>query len=111
MDRLDRYRQAVTELIERYASYKPAYGDVRSEAIIDRERDHYEVVHVGWQGETRVHGSVIHIDIRDGKVWIEHNGTDRKIGEELVEAGVPKQDVVIGFLQPEARRLTGYAAG
>jgi len=69
------------------------------------------VVPVGWHGRTRVHGSVIHIDVRDGKAWIEHNGTDRKIGEELVEAGVPKQDVVISFLHPEVRPLTGYAAG
>jgi hypothetical protein len=89
MDQLDRYRAIVRRLIEEYASYKPAYGDIRTEAVVDREHDHYEVMQVGWDGDRRVHGSVIHIDIRDGKVWIEYNGTDARLGEELVAAGVP----------------------
>lgn len=46
------------------------------EAVLDCEHDHYEMIQVGWHGSRRVHGSIIHIDIRDGKVWIEHNGTD-----------------------------------
>src|SRR3954452_2641256 len=111
MDRVEKYRQCVRQLVERYAGYKPSYGDVRAEAIIDAERDHYEVVHVGWEGRKRVHGSVIHIDVRDGKVWIEYNGTDRRIAEELVETGIPKQDVVLGFYPPEKRPLSGYGVG
>ena len=65
MEPLDRYREIVRRLIEEYASYKPAYGDVRTEAVVDRDRDHYEVVQVGWDAGRRVHGSIIHIDIRD----------------------------------------------
>ena len=68
MDRLDRYRQIVRRVIEEYASYKPSNGQIDTEAIADPEHDHYEVMHVGWDGERRVHGSVIHIDIIDGKV-------------------------------------------
>ena len=55
MDQLDRYRAIVRRLIEEYASYKPAYGDIRTEAVVDRERDHYEVIQVGWDGGRRVH--------------------------------------------------------
>ena len=39
MDQLDQYRQIVRRLIEEYASYKPAYGDIRTEAVVDREHD------------------------------------------------------------------------
>jgi hypothetical protein len=28
-------------------------------------------------------------------VWIEHNGTDARLGEELVAAGIPRNDIVI----------------
>jgi len=35
MDKLDNYRVIVGRLIEEYASYKPAYGDIRTEAIVD----------------------------------------------------------------------------
>ena len=71
MDQLERYRAIVRRLIEEYASYKPAYGDIRTEAVVDRERDHYEVIQVGWNGDRRVHGSIIHIDIRDGKAILD----------------------------------------
>lgn len=108
MDQLDRYREIVRRLIEEYASYRPAYGDIRTEAVVDREHDHYEVMQVGWNDGQRVHGSIIHIDIRDGKVWIEYNGTDARIAEELVAAGIPRADIVLGFQPAELRSLTSY---
>ncbi|HEX5268861.1 MAG TPA: XisI protein [Gemmataceae bacterium] len=111
MDQLDRYRGIVRRLIEEYAGYKPSYGDVRTEAVIDAEREHYEVIQVGWSGGRRVHGSIIHIDIRDGKVWIEHNGTDARLGEELVAAGIPRTDIVLGFQPADLRPLTSYGVG
>ena len=96
---------------EEYARYAPAYGDIRTEAVVDREHDHYEVMQVGWHDGRRVHGSVIHIDIRDGKVWIEYNGTDARIDEELAAAGIPRHDIVLGFQPPERRALTGFGVG
>jgi hypothetical protein len=48
MDHLDCYRRIVIRRIEEDASNKPAYGDIRTEAVVDRERDHYEVIQVGW---------------------------------------------------------------
>lgn len=111
MDHLDCYRAIVHRLIEEYASYKPAYGDIRTEAVVDREHDHYEVMQVGWDAGRRVHGSIIHIDIRDGKVWIEHNGTDARLGEELVAAGILRSDIVLGFQPPDLRPLTSYGVG
>ena len=111
MDQLDRYRAIVRRLIEEYAGYQPAYGDIRTEAVVDREHDHYEVMQVGWNEGRRVHGSIIHIDIRDGEVWIEHNGTDARLGEELVAAGVARDDIVLGFQPVELRPLTRYGVG
>jgi hypothetical protein len=111
MGQLERYRAIVRRLIEDYASYQPAYGDIRTEAVVDSEHDHYEVMQVGWDGQRRVHGSVIHIAIRDGKVWLEYNGTNARIGEEMVAAGIPRQDVVLGFQPAERRPLTGFGVG
>lgn len=111
MDKLKRYRKIVHRLIREYAGYKPAHGQIEMEAIIDRDQDHYEVVHVGWDGERRVHGAIIHIDIRGGKVWIQHNGTDRLIADELVEAGIPSEDIVLAFHPAELRHHTGFGVG
>lgn len=109
--RLERYREIVTRLIEEYASYKPSHGDIETEAILDPRRDHYEVMHVGWDGTRRVHGSVVHIDIRDGKVWVQHDGTNRPVAEELVAAGIPREQIVLGFHPADVRRYTDFAVG
>jgi hypothetical protein len=109
MDKVDRYRDIVRRLINEYAGYKVSHGEIHTEAICDPERDHYEVIHVGWDGSRRVHGSVIHIDLRGGKVWLQHDGTDRAIAEELVAAGIPKEDIVLAFHPARLRQHTGYA--
>src|SRR6202035_3331512 len=106
MDRLERYRQIVRRVIEEYASYKPSNGQIDTEAIVDQDKDHYEVMHVGWDKHCRVHGSVIHIDIIDGKVWIQYDGTDRPVAEELLTAGIPREDIVLGFYPANVRQHT-----
>jgi hypothetical protein len=73
--------------------------------------DHYEVMHVGWDRRRRVHGSVVHIDIHDGKIWIQYDGTNRPVADELLAAGVPKEDIVLGFHPEDVRVHTGFAVG
>jgi XisI protein len=109
MDRVERYREIVRRLIEEYASYKPSHGRIETEAIVDREHDHYEVMHVGWDGVRRVHGSVVHIDIIGGKVWVQYDGTTRPVAEELVAAGIPREEIVLGFHPEDVRHHTGFA--
>jgi hypothetical protein len=111
MDRTERYRVIVRRVIEEYARYRPSHGQIEPEIVIDPERDHYELMHVGWDGPRRVHGSVIHLDIRDGKVWIQYDGTSRPVAEALVEAGIPREHIVLGFHPPEVRHHTSFAVG
>lgn len=111
MDRVEEYRGIVRRLIEEYARYKPSHGQIETEAIVDPDRDHYEVMHVGWDGARRVHGSVVHIDIIDGKVWVQYDGTSQPIAEELIAAGIPRDDIVLGFHPAELRSLTNFAVG
>jgi hypothetical protein len=111
MDRTDQYRQIVRRVIADYAEWKPSYGEIEAEAIVDRDRDHYEVMLVGWNDQRRVHGSVVHIDIKNGKVWIQHDGTDRPVADELIAAGIPQEDIVLGFHPADVRQFTGFAVG
>lgn len=109
MDTLSEYRRIIRELILEYAQHEPSVGEIRTEVIFDEANGHYELLHTGWVGVERVHGSVLHIDIRDGKVWIEHNGTEDPIASRLVEAGIPRDRIVLGFKLPEVRPHTGFA--
>ena len=74
-------------------------------------RDSYQLVHVGWHDDRRIHGCILHLDIRDGKIWLQHNGTENDIAAELVEMGADKSDIVIGFHSPFKRQFTEYAVG
>ena len=109
MDNINHYRMIVRELIERYAQYQPAHGEVQIEVIFDASNDHYELMYAGWHGPYRIHGSVLHIDIRHEKVWIQYDGTEDGIAEELVKAGIPRDRIVLAFKPPEIRPHTDFA--
>ena len=111
MDKLTRYRRAVLQLLSRYAQIKPAFGDVKMELIADTEHDYYQLVSVDWDGDKRIHGCSLHLDICDGQVWVQHNGTEIEIGEELMELGVAREDIVLGFLPPQVRQFSAYGIG
>src|SRR5881296_3070417 len=109
MDPVEQYRKIIRSLLEEYAQYRPARGDVQIEVILDEANDHYELIYAGWNGPYRIHGSVLHIDVRDGKVWIQQDGTEAGIAEELVKAGIPRDRIVLAFKPPEIRPHTGFA--
>jgi hypothetical protein len=111
MDKLDRYREIVRAVVEDYARDKPSRGEIDSYPVIDPVRDHYLAVQAGWDGHKRVQGVFVHIDIIDGKIWLQHDGTNRPVARELVAAGVPKEDIVLAEKPPEVRPFTGYGVG
>jgi hypothetical protein len=56
-----------------------------------------------------VYGCVIHVDIKDGKIWIQRDRTEVGVANELVNAGFPKQDIVLAFKAPYKRKFTEFA--
>ncbi len=111
MDRLAEFRAAVKKVIGEYAQYKPSVGEIEVETVFDEANDHYEMLYIGWEGPKRVHGTVIHIDIRGGKIWIHHDGTATGVAEDLAALGIPRDHIVLGWHAPELRKHTAYAAG
>lgn len=109
MDQLIKYRQIVKQIISQHAQIRPALGKIEIETIFDEQNDHYEMMYTGWEKHYRIHGSVLHIDIRNGKVWIQHDGIEGGVAEELVEAGIPRDQIVLGFQPPSLRQYTDYA--
>ena len=106
---INHYRQLVQDLLQEYSNIRANNEEVEAEAIFDTQRDRYQVVHVGWSNKRRVYGCILHLDIKDGKIWIQHDGTEGGIALELVDRGVPKQDIVLGFHSPFKRQFTEFA--
>ncbi|MEI2579843.1 XisI protein [Scytonema sp. PRP1] len=112
MDNIERYRQFVKQILTEHAQIATTTtGTVKAELIFDTEHDHYQLAYVGWQGDKRIFGPVMHFDIQDGKIWIQYNGTEESVAERLVEMGVPPSDIVIAFHSSFKRQFTRYAVG
>jgi hypothetical protein len=109
MARVEEYREYIRQVLEKYGGYRPAFDEVEFEIIRDTERDHYQLVSVGWHDQERIYGCVLHIDIKGGKIWIQHDGTEIGIANDLVALGVPKEDIVLGFHAPYKRPYTEFA--
>ncbi|RWX44152.1 XisI protein [Candidatus Electrothrix aarhusensis] len=107
MKRVGRYRKYIRKIIARH-SYLPAYGDAEVQQIFDTEHDHYQLVHTGWYESERLYGCILHLDIRDDRIWIQYDGTETGIADELAELGVPKEDIVLAYHPPYKRPYTGF---
>ena len=104
------YREVVQTILKRHAQNR-SDSPTEVRVIFDTERDRYQVLNIGWQELTRVFGCIIYVEIKDGKIWIERDGTEIGVANELVEAGVSKQDIVLAFKAPYKRKFTEFAVG
>jgi hypothetical protein len=107
MEKLKQYQEYVRDVIRRH-SHPPAYGDIEVQHIFDTENHHYQLVHAGWHKKEREYGCLIHIDIRDGKIWIQQDGTEAGVANELTELGVPKEDIILAYHPPYKRQYSGF---
>ena len=108
MDRVENYRSYIRSILEEHSKYASSQDDVESELFFDTIHDQYQLMRVGWNGLKRVYYIVMHFDLRDGKIWIQQNMTDVDIGQELVNMGVLKDDIILGLHPPYKRPYTGY---
>lgn len=109
MDQLAHYRCLIQEILVEHTQIPYKYGDISFEVVFDQERDRYLLMILGRANQRYEHGCLIHIDIIDGKLWIQRDGTENGVANELVEAGVPKDRIVLGFKSLDRRKDTEFA--
>lgn len=109
MDTLDSYRQIIQQVLSQYLNISYANADLQNQAVFDLHHDSYCIISCGWADVKRIHSCLLHLDIMDGKVWIQYDGTEDGIAYDLERAGIPKSAIVLGFHEFEARPYTGYA--
>lgn len=109
MEKLEQYRNAVRRTMLKVREIGSSSVSINRQVIFDAEHDHYQLVNVGWMNDRRIYGCVLHIDIQDDKIWIQHNGTELNIADEFVALGIPKEDIVLGFQLPFKRQFSEFA--
>jgi XisI protein len=109
MDQLNKYRHIIRSTLKPYTDIRYANLNVKNRSAFDTETDQYIILSEGWDKAQHLHGVLIHVEIIDAKVWIQIDGTEDGIAADLIQAGIPKEDIVLGFHEPEVRKYTGFA--
>jgi hypothetical protein len=111
MDKPTHYREILRRIVEDYASFKSSHGEIDSYPVIDVtatiilpcRRDRIK------NGAFKVL-SFIPISSTE-KLLIQLDGTNRSVAKQLVEAGIPRDDIVLAEKPPHIRKHTGYGVG
>ena len=104
MDTQTTYREIVKSVIGKYARLRPSHGDIRLDTVFDEQQDRYALMQSGWDRGLRVRGNLLYLTLRDDKVWIEYDGMERGISEELIQRGIPKEKIIFAFLSPSKEK-------
>lgn len=111
MGKVEKYKKIVSGLIEEIGNLgaKPGAA-IKTQIIKDEPNGHYLLFSNGWRDDERVYGCYLHIEVNtDGKIWLQHDGTDLAVAQKLLDLGIPKTDIVLAFHAPFVREDTGFA--
>ncbi len=108
MGTLANYRRIIKEIMTEYSQIPYAHGDIQIQTVFDSDSDRYLLMILGRENDIRVHGCLVQVDIIDGKIWIQRDGTEEGIANELVAGGISKEQIVLGFRAPHIRQYTGF---
>jgi hypothetical protein len=112
MDKMTRYRELIKKILKENVdiSRRQPIPGVEKLLIADDENGHYIWMKLGWENRGRANWVVAHVRLQDGKFRIEDDMTEFGVANQLIEAGVPKEDIVLAFHHPEERQYTEFAA-
>lgn len=111
MDTLVNYHQIIYPILKEYADLPYRYGDLKHELIVSEDKTQYLLMTVGWEKGVRVHGCITHLEVIADKIWVQRDGLEAGIANDLVKAGIPKDKIVLAFHPPEVRPHTEFAVG
>ncbi len=109
METLERDSRIVQDILLEHTRIPFSYSDLEIVPVFDQQRHHYLLLVIGWEGDRRVHGCLLHVDLVGGHVWIQQDGTEDGIAGELIQAGIPPERIVLGFHPAWKRPITGFA--
>ncbi len=111
MERVTFFQNIIHEVIEDYLSElrQPANKDIEFMPISDTNKNHFQIIAMGWEGYKRVFNLLFHLDIIGDKIWVQADKMEYSITERLVEKGVSKKDIVIGYFPDYHRPYTEFA--
>ena len=115
MDKLEQYRNIIKKILTEYHAMtntqtsKKCEFEVSERLAFDETRDQYIWFRFGWDDKKQIQHIIIYLTIKNGKVWVEEDATDLCVVDDLLSAGIPQNDIVLGFHHPSKRVFTEFA--
>ena len=107
---LNSHLASLHKILEDYcAILNQSLDGTTTRIVINADRTRYLIITEGWNGTKRIHDLIFDAEIRNGKIWLHHDGLDHGITDELITAGVSKDLIVLAFHPSHIRPHTGYA--
>lgn len=102
MENITFYQKCIKHLLSEYERLGTDETEVK--LSFDDERMCYIVMRVGWfQKYKRIHRCLVHIEICGDSVLIQANNTEDPIDTDLIEMGIPKEKIRLGFIPDDFR--------
>ncbi|MEM6397121.1 MAG: element excision factor XisI family protein [Bacteroidota bacterium] len=105
MDKVTKYRNIIKTALQDVYDFAPKEQDgITNHYVKDDESGHYILYQTGHRNHKWIYGAFIHVQLKEnGEVWLYHDGTNLKIGDEIISKGVDEDDFVIGWQDPDTR--------
>lgn len=92
MDKLKKYRRILKTITEEHAQISSPIKWVQSTAVCDFEQNNFFLI--DYDLKDKKHYIVFHLRLDDGKIFIEQDGVEDGIAQDLVQAGILPKDIV-----------------
>ena len=100
--KVKKYKEIVTKVLEGHlflpSSQMPGIQD---KLIINEDSSHFIQLTFGWNNEDYIHQTVFHLEVKlNGQVWVHENRSDILIDDELTNAGIATEDIILSLIEP-----------
>jgi XisI protein len=111
MNKLEQYRSIVKEILTEYHTLNlKAESETESVLAFDEVNDQYLLMLMGWNRDERIKNTMIHVRLKNGKIWIEEDCTEDGVATDLLAKGVERASIVLAFHPPQVRQYTEFSA-
>ncbi|HMQ46936.1 MAG TPA: XisI protein [Saprospiraceae bacterium] len=110
MGKVSHFQKIILQFLQYYQeATNNKNSPINRRIIADLENNSFQLLAVGWNGSHYIFSPIFHFDIINDKIWMQCNNTEWEVVDYLMEHGVDKKDIVLGFVAPQARRYSGFA--
>ena len=109
MDKLNHFYNIIAPILKEYAALPYSCQNLKHKLVISDDKKDYLLMTMGWENDVKIHGCLVHLEIIIDKIWIHRDGLEDGIANDLVRAGIPKNEIVLAFHPLEVRHFTEFA--